>query len=56
MSGTHRLDAVRAHLLERASDPDAASASYLAAAEKTTSLPERNYLMMRAARLRGQEG
>jgi predicted RNA polymerase sigma factor len=55
MNGTHRLDAVRAHLLERANDPDAASASYLAAAAKTTSLPERNYLMMRAARLRGQE-
>ena len=55
MSGTHRLDAVRAHLLERANDRDAASASYLAAAEKTTSLPERHYLLMRAARLRGEE-
>jgi predicted RNA polymerase sigma factor len=52
MSGTHRLDAVRAHLLERANDRDAASAHYLAAAEKTASLPERNYLIMRAARLR----
>jgi RNA polymerase sigma factor (sigma-70 family) len=52
MGGTHRLDAVRAHLLERADDRDEASASYLAAAAKTTSLPERNYLMMRAARLR----
>jgi len=52
MSDTHRLDAVRAHLLERADDRDGASACYLAAAEKTTSLPERNYLMMRAARLR----
>jgi RNA polymerase sigma factor (sigma-70 family) len=56
MSGTHRVDAVRAHLLERANDRNAASASYLAAAEKTTSLPERNYLMMRAARLRDQTG
>jgi RNA polymerase sigma factor (sigma-70 family) len=55
MSGTHRLDAVRAHLLERANDRDAANASYLAAAEKSTSLPERNYLMMRAARLRDQK-
>jgi len=55
MSGTHRLDAVRAHLLERANDRLAASASYLAAAAKTTSLPERNYLMMRAARLRDEE-
>jgi predicted RNA polymerase sigma factor len=52
LSGTHRLDAVRGHLLERANDMAAASACYLAAAEKTASLPERNYLMMRAARLR----
>jgi RNA polymerase sigma factor (sigma-70 family) len=55
MRGTHRLDAVRGHLLERANDFEAATASYLAAAEKTSSLPERNYLMMRAARLRAQE-
>jgi RNA polymerase sigma factor (sigma-70 family) len=55
LTGTHRLDAVRAHLLERAKDQDAAIASYLAAAEKTTNLPERTYLMMRAARLRDQE-
>jgi RNA polymerase sigma factor (sigma-70 family) len=55
LSGTHRLDAVRAHLLERAKDRDAAIASYLAAAEKTTNLPERTYLMMRAAHLRDQE-
>jgi predicted RNA polymerase sigma factor len=54
MSGTHRLDAVRAHLLERANDLEAASASYLTAAEKTSSLPERNYLIMRAARLRAR--
>jgi RNA polymerase sigma factor (sigma-70 family) len=54
MSSTHRLDAVRAHLLERANDRDEASASYLAAAAKTSSLPERNYLMMRAARLRNR--
>ncbi len=54
MRGTHRLDAVRGHLFERANDLEAASASYLAAAQKTSSLPERNYLMMRAARLRDQ--
>ncbi len=54
MRGTHRLDAVRGHLFERANDPEAASAAYLAAAQKTSSLPERNYLMMRAARLRDQ--
>jgi len=47
----HRLDAVRAHLLERAGDPDAAVVLYRQAAEKTTSVPERNYLLLRAARL-----
>jgi RNA polymerase sigma factor (sigma-70 family) len=47
----HRLDAVRAHLLERAGERGAAVTLYRQAAEKTTSLPERNYLMMRAARV-----
>jgi predicted RNA polymerase sigma factor len=42
---------VRAHLLERAGKRQAAVSLYLAAAEKTTSVPERNYLMMRAERL-----
>ena len=51
LSGHHRLDAVRAHLLERAGQREAAVALYRTAAEKTTSVPERNYLMMRAARL-----
>jgi predicted RNA polymerase sigma factor len=51
LRGNHRLDAVRAHLLERAGDRAAAVSLYRAAAEQTTSLPERNYLMMRAARL-----
>ncbi len=51
LHGHHRLDAVRAHLLERAGDPLAAAALYRAAAEKTTSLPERTYLLMRAARM-----
>jgi RNA polymerase sigma factor (sigma-70 family) len=49
--GTHRLDAVRAHLLERAGDRQAAVRLYRQAAEKTASLPERDYLVMRAARL-----
>jgi RNA polymerase sigma factor (sigma-70 family) len=49
--GHHRLDAVRAHLLERAGDRAAALPLYRSAAEKTTSLPERDYLTMRAARL-----
>jgi RNA polymerase sigma factor (sigma-70 family) len=47
----HRLDAVRAHLLERAGDPDRARACYQRAARRTTSLPERRYLEARAARL-----
>ncbi len=51
LSGNHRLDAVRAHLLERQGDLPAAAACYRAAAERTANLPERNYLLMRAARL-----
>src|SRR5688572_10290104 len=49
--GHYRLDAVRAHLLEMAGDRDAALVHYRAAAERTTSVPERNYLITRAARL-----
>jgi RNA polymerase sigma factor (sigma-70 family) len=48
----HRLDAVRAHLLEMAGHRAAARAGYLAAARRTTSLPERRYLEGRAALLR----
>jgi RNA polymerase sigma factor (sigma-70 family) len=51
MTGHHRLDAVRAHLLEMAGDRDAAVAHYRAAAKRTTSIPERNYLTTKAARL-----
>ncbi len=47
----HRLEAVRAHLLELAGDRAAACASYRTAARRTTSLPERRYLEARAARL-----
>ncbi len=47
----HRLDAVRAHLLELAGDQTAAITHYRAAAEKTASIPERNYLLTQAARL-----
>jgi RNA polymerase sigma factor (sigma-70 family) len=47
----HRLDAVRAHLYELAGDPVAALAHYHAAAQKTASIPERNYLLTQAARL-----
>ena len=48
---SHRLDAVRAHLLERAGECGAAVDLYRMAASKTTSVPERSYLMMKAARL-----
>jgi predicted RNA polymerase sigma factor len=47
----YRLDAVRAHLLERAREREAAIRHYLAAADRTTSIPERNYLRAQAARL-----
>lgn len=59
LGGHYRLDAVRAHLLERAGDRERAMAHYRAAAERTTSVPERNYLITKAARLtaekRGQD-
>jgi RNA polymerase sigma factor (sigma-70 family) len=51
LTGHHRLDAVRAHLLELAGDPTAAREHYRAAARRTTSLPEQRYLEGRAARL-----
>jgi RNA polymerase sigma factor (sigma-70 family) len=47
----HRLHAVRAHLLELAGDLQGAVSHYRAAAGKTGSLPERNYLLAQAARL-----
>ncbi|MEV6412057.1 RNA polymerase sigma factor [Kribbella sp. NPDC051718] len=47
----HRLEAVRAHLLEMSGDLDGARASYLQAARRTTSIPERNYLQSKADRL-----
>jgi predicted RNA polymerase sigma factor len=47
----YRLDAVRAHLLEMAGDHQTALAHYRLAAGRTTSLPERNYLLTQAARL-----
>ncbi|MFD4204525.1 RNA polymerase sigma factor [Micromonospora tulbaghiae] len=50
-AGHHRLAAVRAHLLDMAGDRTEARAAYLAAARATTSLPERRYLEVRAARL-----
>jgi predicted RNA polymerase sigma factor len=51
MARTHRLEAVRAHLLELAGDVDAAREGYRLAARRTASVPERRYLSLRAARL-----
>jgi predicted RNA polymerase sigma factor len=48
----HRLDAVRAHLHERAGAIEAAVACYEAAAAKTASIPERDYLRLKIGRLR----
>lgn len=47
----HRLHAVRAHLFELAGNRDRAIVHYRAAAARTNSLPERNYLLTQAARL-----
>ena len=51
MARTHRLEAVRAHLLELAGDAEAAREAYRLAARRTASVPERRYLSLRAARL-----
>jgi RNA polymerase sigma factor (sigma-70 family) len=51
LAGHHRLDAVRAHLLEMAGDLQRAIAHYRIAATRTTSIPEQNYLMAKIARL-----
>ena len=47
----HRLDAARAHLFERAGERETAIEYYRRAAARTTSTPERNYLLIRSARL-----
>jgi RNA polymerase sigma factor (sigma-70 family) len=50
LAGHHRIDAVRAHLLDMAGDPGGALVAYQEAARKTTSVPEQRYLQARAAR------
>jgi RNA polymerase sigma factor (sigma-70 family) len=54
LAGHYRLDAVRAHLFEMSGNHEAAIAHYLAAARRTTSLPERDYLTTKAARLKAE--
>ncbi len=56
LEGHHRVDAVRAHLLEMAGDDGAAEAGYRLAARRTLSIPEQRYLESRAARLAGRAG
>jgi RNA polymerase sigma factor (sigma-70 family) len=51
LKGHYRVDAVRAHLYERMGRHDLALEHYRRAAEGTASLPERNYLLSKAARL-----
>jgi RNA polymerase sigma factor (sigma-70 family) len=51
IAGHYRLDAVRAHLLELSGDTHSAIAHYRAAAGKTQSTPERDYLNAKIARL-----
>ena len=51
LAGHYRVDAVRAHLLERAGDPELAAETYRLAARRTLSVPEQRYLQSRAAHL-----
>jgi len=51
LAGHYRLDAVRGHLLEMVGDDGSAIKHYRMAAGRTTSIPEKNYLMTQAARL-----
>jgi RNA polymerase sigma factor (sigma-70 family) len=53
-TGNHRVDAVRAHLLEMAGDAAGARDCYQRAARRTLSIPEQRYLESRAARLSPQ--
>jgi len=51
IAGHYRLDAVRAHLFQMAGDRARALHHYRQAANRTTSIPERDYLLTQAARL-----
>jgi RNA polymerase sigma factor (sigma-70 family) len=53
LRGHYRVDAVRGHLYEKLGDRERAIEQYTIAAQRTTSTPERNYLTLKAARLRG---
>jgi predicted RNA polymerase sigma factor len=53
IGGHYRLNAVRAHLLEKMGEHEAAIKHYRISAAQTMSMPERNYLTAQAARLDG---
>jgi RNA polymerase sigma factor (sigma-70 family) len=55
MARSHRVDAVRAHLVEMDGDAAGAALLYRRAARRTTSVPERRYLERRAAAAGGRE-
>lgn len=52
LARSHRVQAVRAHLLERQGERPAAIAAFIQAAAAAPSVPERDYLLTRAAKLR----
>lgn len=56
IAASHRLHAVRGHLCQMAGDRERAIAHYRAAAERTASLPERDYLIRKAAALGSGHG
>ena len=49
LNGHYRLDAVRGHLLEMAGEHERAVVHFRAAADRTASIPERDYLLKKAA-------
>ena len=56
VNASHRLESVRAHLLEMNGDTEAARNAYVDAARRAVSIPERRYLISRAARLSTSSG
>jgi RNA polymerase sigma factor (sigma-70 family) len=55
VSGHHRLYAMRGHLLEMAGETAAAREAFQAASGRTASSPEQRFLLLRAARLAGDD-
>ncbi|MBP2477883.1 RNA polymerase sigma factor (sigma-70 family) [Crossiella equi] len=53
LSGSHRVDAVRGHLLELVGSPAEAAEAFERAARRTASLPEQRYLRAKARAARG---